>query len=135
MLLGWAWTLQCLGAPLAPPASWGRCCGTVPQVSRQLCPPPACPMLAVLSSWGCPCSQLRFPAGVCGCQRGVVSLLSVPAGCDFNELPPGLTPVCLHRAGVAAVACAVTTGNASRALAAAVGFFLGHILLRGCCAA
>lgn len=37
-MLGWTWILQCLGTPLAPLASWGRCCGTVPQVPQQLCP-------------------------------------------------------------------------------------------------
>lgn len=73
-----------LGAPLA----WGRCCGTVPQVSC-----PSCPVLAVVST------------GVLS-QR-VLSLLSVSAGCDFHELAPGLTPVCLHHARGAVVASGV----------------------------
>lgn len=78
-----------LGAPLA----WGRCCGTVPQVSC-----PSCPVLAVVST------------GVLS-QR-VLSLLSVSAGCDFHELAPGLTPVCLHHARGAVVASGVVPGAA-----------------------
>lgn len=85
------------GSSSGPTGFPGRMLWHCPTGLMPAVPPAACPMLAVLSSWGCPCSQLRFPARSWGCQRGVVSLLSVPAGCDFNELPPGLTPVCLLR--------------------------------------
>lgn len=92
----------------------GHVLGTVPQVPCQLCPHQRVP---------CGCGEQLglplLPAEVC-CQRAVGSLLSVPAGCDFNELTPGLPPVCLPP---------------WECFAAALGCFLGLFLLWGCCAA
>lgn len=65
-------------------------------------------MLAVVSTWRFPLLPAEVLSWWLCCHRGVVSPLSVPAGCDCDEFPPGLTPVYLHRARVAALACAAT---------------------------
>lgn len=114
-MLGWAWILQCLGAPLA---SQGPCWALSHRSHASSAPHQRVP---------CGCGEQLglplLPAEVC-CQRGVVSLLSVPAGCDSNEL----TPVCLP--------CPVLPPwECQQGFCCSPGVFPVPILLWGCCAA
>lgn len=111
-----------------------------PLLSRRLC-------LTGMPRAGCWLRGPPLPAGVSSCAARcgharreavgghAVALWSVHAVRDFNELPHGTICACLCSTGVVETACAATMGNTRRAFAVALGFFLGHVLLCGSCAA
>lgn len=131
MMLGWTWTLRQPGSRPAPAASPGQMLRHQPAGLVPILPSTGMPRAGCVERLGLAPHSQAGPCFVRGCRRNAVTLRSVHATLDFSELHSGT----LCFAGVTEAACAATAGDTGRAFAAAVGFFLESLLLRGCCAA